>query len=138
MDEPCAGIKTQESMAKRFSWFARNDSAGGACMSFDPMAAAIDWLDAYRAGDIKANVGMYAEDALIYCGCGARKTITGSEARCSYWADRFNEHPASRLDNIQPLDEGALISYVVREGSVSAVLRFNPAGQISSHTCGQN
>ncbi|MGY4370554.1 ketosteroid isomerase-like protein [Bradyrhizobium sp. LB1.3] len=29
-------------------------------MSFDPMAAAIDWLDAYRAGDIKANVGMYA------------------------------------------------------------------------------
>lgn len=31
-------------------------------MSFDPMAEAIDWLDAYRAGDISI-VDMYADDA---------------------------------------------------------------------------
>lgn len=34
-------------------------------MSIDPMAAAIDWLDAYRAGDIETILGMYAEDAVI-------------------------------------------------------------------------
>ena len=39
-------------------------------MSFDPMAAAVDWLDAYRAGDIEALLAMYADGAFIHCGCG--------------------------------------------------------------------
>jgi ketosteroid isomerase-like protein len=34
-------------------------------MSFDPMAAAVDWLDAYRAGDIDAILQMHAGDAVI-------------------------------------------------------------------------
>ena len=40
-------------------------------MSFDPMAIAIDWLDAYRAGNIEAILEMYAEDAVVHCGCCA-------------------------------------------------------------------
>ena len=30
-------------------------------MSFDPMAAAVAWFDAYRAGDIETILAMYAE-----------------------------------------------------------------------------
>jgi hypothetical protein len=39
------------------------------------------------------------------------------------WVDRLIKCPAPRLDNLQPSD-GALISYVVRENLVSAVLRL--------------
>ena len=46
-------------------------------MSFDPMAAAVDWLDAYRAGDIEALLAMYADGAFIHCGCGGFKTSYG-------------------------------------------------------------
>ncbi|QIO34342.1 nuclear transport factor 2 family protein [Bradyrhizobium sp. 1(2017)] len=105
-------------------------------MSFDAMAAAVDWLDAYRAGDVENILQMYAEDAVILCGCGGMKTITGSEGRRAYWVDRMVEYPASRLDNLQQASEGALISYLARDGLVSAVLRFNAAGQISAQTCG--
>ncbi|WP_246741257.1 nuclear transport factor 2 family protein [Bradyrhizobium sp. 1(2017)] len=68
-------------------------------MSFDAMAAAVDWLDAYRAGDVENILRMYAEDAIFLCGCGGMKTITGSEGRRAYWVDRMVEYPASRLDN---------------------------------------
>ena len=105
-------------------------------MSFDPMAAAVDWLDAYRAGDIETILGMYAEDAVISCGCGGMKTITGREGRRAYWTNRLIDYPASRLDNLQQSGEGALISYVVREGLVSAVLTFDTVGLVLSHTCG--
>ena len=58
-------------------------------MSFDPMAAAIDWLDAYRAGDIEGSLRMYADDAVVRCGCGGTKTITGKERLRAYWLDGF-------------------------------------------------
>ncbi|MBW5438353.1 nuclear transport factor 2 family protein [Bradyrhizobium canariense] len=104
-------------------------------MSFDPLAAAIDWLDAYRAGDIETILAMYAEDAVIVCGCAGTKTVAGREGRRAYWVDRLIGYPASQLDNLQQSGNGAVISYVVRESVVSAVLRFNAAGQVSSHTC---
>lgn len=60
-------------------------------MPFDPMAAAVDLLDAYRAGDIEAIFAMYAENALVYCGCCDIKTITGKQALRTYWMDRLRE-----------------------------------------------
>ncbi|WP_244551411.1 hypothetical protein [Bradyrhizobium sp. Rc2d] len=41
------------------------------------MAAAVDWLDAYRKADIEMILRLYAEDAVIWRGCGGMKTITG-------------------------------------------------------------
>jgi ketosteroid isomerase-like protein len=46
-------------------------------MTFDAMAAAADWLDAYWAGDIKSILQFYADYAVIECGCGGMKTIPG-------------------------------------------------------------
>ncbi|MBR0742314.1 nuclear transport factor 2 family protein [Bradyrhizobium japonicum] len=105
-------------------------------MSFDPMAAAIDWLDAYRAGDIDAILRMYADDAVVHCGCGGTKTITGKEGLRAYWVDRLREYPAFDLYNLQPTYVGTLISYVSRVGVVSAILTFNASGKIESLTCG--
>jgi hypothetical protein len=105
-------------------------------MSFDPMAAAVDWLDAYRAGDTEVILKMYADDAVVHCGCGGAKTITGIEGLRAYWVERLRDYPASDLDNLQPSYGGTLISYVSRDGLVNAVLTFNASGQIASLTCG--
>lgn len=105
-------------------------------MSFDPMATAVDWLDAYRAGDIDAILRMYADDAVVHCSCVGTKTITGKEGLCAYWAERLRDYPASGLDDIRPTDEGTVLSYVTRDGVVSADLTFNASGQIASLTCG--
>lgn len=104
-------------------------------MSFDPMAAAVDWLDAYRAGDIEAILEMYAENAVVQCSCSGVKTLTGREALRAYWVERLREDPASGLDNLQPSQDGAVISYITRTGVVSAVLVFDRAGKIKTLNC---
>lgn len=55
-------------------------------MSFDPMSAAVDWLDAYRAGDMEIILAMYAEDAVVHCGCGGIKIITSNDSLRAFWA----------------------------------------------------
>lgn len=106
-------------------------------MAFDPMAAAVDWLDAYRAGDIDAILDAYANDAMVHCACGGMKTIAGRAALRAYWLDRLQKHPASELDDIQPHSEGTSVSYVTNGGIVSAVLRFDKeTGKIKTLNCG--
>lgn len=105
-------------------------------MSFDPMAAAVDWLDAYRDADIDALLSMYADDAVIHCGCGGLKTIAGTNAIRAYLADRFKSHPALALEDIRPSPDGAIISYLTTKGLVSANLVFDRNDLISALTCG--
>jgi len=105
-------------------------------MSFDPMAAAVDWLDAYRAGDIDTVLEMYADGAAIQCGCGGLKTSSGREGLRAYWLDRFADYPASSLDNLQPSGETVLVSYFARGRLVSASLTFDALGKIACHVCG--
>jgi ketosteroid isomerase-like protein len=104
-------------------------------MSFDPMAVAIDWLDAYRAGDIEAILDLYAQDVVVRCGCCGIQTITGREALRAYWVDRLRKYPASTLDDLNPSDEGTVISYVTGTGVVSALLAFDAAGRIKELDC---
>lgn len=105
-------------------------------MSFDPMAAAIDWLDAYRAGDIEAILDMYAEDAVVHCGCGGVKTITSREALRAYWIDRLRKHPAGKLYDLNPShNDGTTISYITNTGVMSAVFAFDAAGRIKELNC---
>ncbi|MET3971362.1 hypothetical protein ACVWXN_000085 [Bradyrhizobium sp. i1.4.4] len=105
-------------------------------MSFDPMAAAVDWLDAYRAGDIECILGMYADDAMIHCACGGMKTIIDRDGLRAYWVDRLRQYPASALDNLQPSQDGTMISYITSTGVVRAILAFNAAGKIKTLSCG--
>ena len=105
-------------------------------MSFDPMAAAVDWLDAYRAGELEEILGMYADDALISCDCGGHKTLTGRGAIRAYWIDRFKRYPAFGLDNLKPKRNEIMISYITTNGLFSAFLTFNASGQIKTIRCG--
>lgn len=104
-------------------------------MTFDLMAAAADWLDAYRVGDNESILEFYADDAVIECGCGGMKTITGKDELRSYWVQRLNDYPASELDDLQPSGSGATISYTTRKGAVSAVLEFTAEGKITLQRC---
>jgi ketosteroid isomerase-like protein len=78
-------------------------------MTFDAMAAAVDWLDAYRAGDIEAILMMHADGAVVQCGCDPIEIVTGKEALRAYWERRLNGHPVSDLDDLQPSSGGASI-----------------------------
>ncbi|MCK1393756.1 nuclear transport factor 2 family protein [Bradyrhizobium sp. 1] len=104
-------------------------------MSFDPMAVAVDWLDAYRAGDIEAILELYAEDAVVHCGCCGVQTIRGREALRAYWVDRLRKYPAGTLDDLNPSDDGTMISYVTSAGVMSALFAFDAAGRIKELAC---
>ena len=67
----------------------------------DPMAVAVDWLDAYRAARINQIVGMYSLDAVIECACGGRKIIYGHEGISAYWRNRFAHSPALEIEDLQ-------------------------------------
>ena len=105
-------------------------------MSFDPMAAAVDWLDAYRAGEIDTILEMYADDAVIECGCGGMKIITGRDALKAYWTTRLSRYPAYLLNDIRPSDGRIAISYETTLGIVGATMKFNRAGRILRFSCG--
>jgi hypothetical protein len=98
-------------------------------MTFDPLAIAVDWLDAYRAGDLDAVVKMYADDAVNQCGCDGL-TVTGKEGLRPFGSAALY-HPASDLDNLRPYADGATISYVTRHRVVSATMEFDAEGRIS-------
>jgi len=98
--------------------------------SFDPMAAAIDWLDAYRAASL------YAPDAALDCGCGGQKEIVGRAAITEYWRQRFVERPAGELTDLALRGNDVVVSYRVPDGVVRAVLQFDDAGKISRCQCG--
>jgi hypothetical protein len=99
-------------------------------MTFDPMAVAVDWLDAYRAADLGAMLNMYADDAVTDCACDGM-TVTGMKDLRAYWERRFRDYPASDLDNLQAYAEGATISFVARDRVVTATIEFNSEGRIS-------
>ena len=105
-------------------------------MTFDAMAAAVDWLDAYRARDIESILKMHADGSVVECHCGGSGTITGRESLRAYWERRFTDYPASDLDDLSPSIDGATISYLARDGVVGAILEFDPTGRITIMRCG--
>ena len=103
----------------------------GRMRSVDPMAIAVDWLDAYRAARINQIVGMYSPDAVVECACGGRKVIYGQEGIAAYWRHRFIETPALELQDLH-MDGGAVvISYRTSSGIVQALLDIARDGPIT-------
>jgi hypothetical protein len=103
--------------------------------SFDRIATARDWLDAYRAASLSI-VDLYSDTATLECDCGGEKVITGREALVQYWRLRFAEKPAGDLANLQPDDAGVVVSYEVSDGLVEARLNFDETGKIERSHCG--
>lgn len=105
---------------------------------FDAMAAAVDWLDAYRAANLDTILGLYDDDASIECGCGGQTVLIGKAALRHYWLQRFAENSPLELDDIQPAGDGIVLAYQTREGLVRVVFSFNAAGKIANTHCGRS
>jgi ketosteroid isomerase-like protein len=105
-------------------------------MSFDPMAAVVDWLDAYRSGDLNAIFALYADDAEIQCGCSGETSVSGSSAIRAYLEQRLRDFRAEELEDLQPADDGAAISYLSEGRRVRGSFEFNSHGKISFQRCG--
>jgi hypothetical protein len=103
--------------------------------SFDPMAAAIAWFDAYRAAS-PSIVDLYAETAALECGCRGQKVICGREAITEYWRQRFIEKPAGELQDLQPQGTAIIVSYRVSDGVIQAILEFDVEGKIERSRSG--
>jgi hypothetical protein len=103
--------------------------------SFDPMAAAVDWLDAYRTANL-AIADLYSESALLRCDCDGTQELYGRAAIKAYWQQRFAEKPAGELTDLNLLDNGIVVSYRVPSGVVRATLFFDADGKIRRSRCG--
>lgn len=76
----------------------------------DPMAVAVDWLDAYRAERLDQIVGMFSPDAVIDCACSCSEAISGEENIAAYWQGRFDESPALELVDLQVDGEAVVVT----------------------------
>ena len=103
--------------------------------SFDPIAAAIDWLDAYRAASLSI-VDLYADGAALECSCNGQEIMFGRVAITEYWRQRFQDKPAGELTDLQPDVDAIVVSFRVPDGIVQAVLDFDPNGKIERLRCG--
>ena len=105
-------------------------------VTFDPLAVAVDWLDAYRAAKLEAMLGLYDDNACLECGCGGEKILVGKAALKEYWIKRFAEKSALELDDIQPDGDGVALAYHGSEGLVRVVFSFTASGKIARTHCG--
>jgi hypothetical protein len=102
----------------------------------DPMAVAVDWLDAYRDASVDQIVAMYSPDGVVECACEGRKIIQGRRSLWAYWQHRCIERPALELVNLQ-MDGGAVVvSYRISSGIVHALLDIAEDGLITRCRCG--
>ena len=102
----------------------------------DLMAAVIDWLDAYRAGDLLIIVDCYADDASLRCDCGGRTELLGTDAITSYWHQWLVEKPAGELLDLQWNGSDVVLDFRVPGGVVQATLTFDADGSLLRSRCG--
>jgi ketosteroid isomerase-like protein len=105
-------------------------------MSFDPMAAVVDWLDAYRSGDLESILGLYSDMRDHRLRLRRCDDNNGRDALRAYWEQRLKDSPAADLDDLQPARDGVAITYVCHGSNVRADFEFDAAGQITFQKCG--
>ena len=103
--------------------------------SIDLMGIAIDWLDAYRAGD-DFIVDLYADDASLQCNCGGKKELRGTDAIAAYWRQRLVEKPAGELIDLQLDGCNIVLHFCVPGEVVQATLTFDADGLLRRSRCG--
>jgi hypothetical protein len=102
--------------------------------SIDPVALAIDWMDACHAGDAAAITACYAADATLTASgaTGDPVSLQGQEAIASYWAEMLDAGRGGwELVEIYPgTDSAILVYYDLQARRVSEFLRFDAEGRI--------
>ena len=104
----------------------------------DPIAIAVDWLDAGKLGDLDGLLDLYDERATLECACEG-VTLTGREALSAYWASKLDSptESAFTLDDMILTGDGVQLDYQNYEGKpVRIHFRFTPSGKIAHTSCG--
>ena len=104
---------------------------------FDPLAVAVDWLDAGKLGDLDLLLGLYDEGATLECDC-ERVVLMGRQSLSAYWAPKLESKLAAAftLDNMTPTSDGVQVDYQNCEGKpVRIHFRFTPSGKIAHANC---
>jgi ketosteroid isomerase-like protein len=104
-------------------------------MNFDALAAANDWLDAYRSADLEQILACFSDNATLECSCGRPERVTGKSALELYWKRRLAAVPAHALEAIWPIPCGAKITYATSGISITARVIFGPDGLLTSLKC---
>ena len=63
---------------------------------FDPLAVAVDWLDAGKLGDLDGLLGLYDERATLECDCEG-VVLTGRQSLSAYWTPKLESKLRSRI-----------------------------------------
>jgi hypothetical protein len=104
---------------------------------FDPLAVAVDWLEAGKLGDLDGLLGLYDEQATLECDCEG-VVLMGRQSLSAYWAPKLERKltAAFTLNNIAPTGDGVQVDYQSYEGKpVRIHFRFTPSGKIAHTRC---
>jgi hypothetical protein len=104
---------------------------------FDPVAIAVDWLDAAQLGDLDGLLDLYDERATLECNTEG-VTLTGREALWAYWAPKLDSpsEDAFAIDDMVLISDGVQVDYQSGEGKpVRIHFRFTPSGKIEYTRC---
>ena len=105
---------------------------------FDPLAVAVDWLDAAKLGDLDALLGLYDERATLECDCEG-VALTGRLSLSAYWGPKLESKLAAAftVDDMTPTADGVQVDYQSHEVKpVRIHFRFTPSGKIAHTSCG--
>jgi hypothetical protein len=106
---------------------------------FDPIAVAIDWLDACRQRNLEALLDLYTLDASLACECDQSTIHRGRAALEAYWQTRLNGFSpgAFGLEEIVPAADGVVLDYLNGDGKpVRIHFTFDATGKILQTRCG--
>lgn len=67
---------------------------------FDPVVAAIDWLDACKSRDLDDVIDFYAEDATLECACCDTVIFTDRSELQAYWQPKLAD-PSPKLFELE-------------------------------------
>jgi hypothetical protein len=105
---------------------------------FDPLAVAVDWLDAAKLGDLDGLLGLYDERATLECDCEG-VALTGRLSLSAYWGPKLESKLAAAftVDDMTPTADGVQVDYQSHEVKpVRIHFRFTPSGKIAHTSCG--
>jgi hypothetical protein len=105
---------------------------------FDPIAVAVDWLDAGKLGGLDGFLDLYDERATLECDCEG-VVLTGRQALSAYWEPKLDNQLAAAftLDDMILTGDGVQLDYQNYEGKpVRIHFRFTPSGKIAHTSCG--
>ena len=106
--------------------------------NFDPIAVAVDWLDACRARDLDTLLDLYAQTARLECNCDGLTIHVGRAELESYWRSRFGDFSpvASGLEEIALDADGVVLDYRGQEGKPIRIhFAFDETGKIRQTRC---